>query len=51
MQFGTVRPGLASWLLVGQSSDDMTFVPIKEEGVSPAARQAETGDGPEGGDD
>jgi hypothetical protein len=48
MQFGTVPPGLASWLLVGQSSDDMTFLPIK---VSPAVRRADAGDGPEGGDD
>jgi hypothetical protein len=48
-QFGTVPPGLASWLLVGKSSDDMTFLPIK---VSPAARWgADAGDGPEGGDD
>jgi len=49
MQFGTAPPGLASWLLVGKSSGDVTFLPIQ---VSPAARWgADAGDGPEGGDD
>jgi hypothetical protein len=32
MQFGMVPPGLASWLVVGKSSDDVTFVSIGHEG-------------------